>query len=99
MYTQAQGIRMLGAEFVATEKDVVFGIKADRVCAQQVQHMIAPDGGKRICHARRVDGLGGFAHQPEDDTSISGMPPAGGAQRAEELDAHAGNRLQHAGLL
>ena len=88
---EAHAVRMERQALAAVQHEVVVR-ERHRVLAEQLD----PARGLGLDHLLRrggdVDGLGTLAEQAEDHRAVAAVPVPGGAQRAEQLDPHPGDR-------
>ncbi len=85
---------MLGHGLAAVEGNVLLLGEAHRVAAQQRQRLRLAQRGQLGVDGVGIDGVGRLAHQAEDDAAVGAVALAGGAERAIQFDAHAGD-LRH----
>lgn len=89
---------MPGQRAPQVQHDVGAAVEVDGPGAQQVED--APLAGEpdALVGGVGVDVLGGGTHEAEDDGLVAGVATAGGAERPEQVDLHAGDVRQEAGV-
>ena len=86
---EAQAVRVAGQAHAPLEDEVLLGIEADRLLAEQVQPAARGDGDDAGRQAVDIGRLGRFALQPQHQRLVAAVAAAGRRQRAVQPDADA----------
>ncbi|MCY1230156.1 hypothetical protein D9M72_425590 [compost metagenome] len=93
---ELHAIGMLGQCLAAVEGDVLLLDEGHDMAAQQRQLARLAQRRESGVDGIGIDGVGRLAHQAEDHALVGAVPLAGGAERAVQLDPHAGHLRQQA---